>query len=504
MKTVKYIKPIRSKTPMKNKLSLLIAKTCSAFKAIDWSRLFSSRLLNKNFNKKSNKKLRIAGAAGAVMLLICLGIGCSHYIKEHCPVILVADGQEIGLITGRYQVDNALATAQEELAGELGITVTGTSSELSYAKKSGSKEKPLEEGELVAVLKEKLNWQTNNWSIKINGKPVLSVASREEAVQALEKVKAYYIPQNIPQMKVEKSEFAEKVDIVAVQGFSRQLKTKDEVVETMIKGTDKIVQHTVQKGESLWTIARDNDLTVAALKEMNPGLKGELLQLDQILNLKKAQPLVTVVSTLTMTNEEKIPYDIVYESDNTLWKGQQKVKKAGKNGARMVTYQITRLNNLETDKKTIAEKIQSEPESRIVRKGTKIMVASRGDGGSGSLGWPIRGKINSPYGKKRGKSIHTGLDINGNTGDPVYSAGDGTVISARWNGNYGNCIDIDHGKGLVTRYAHLSAINVSVGQKVSRGGLIGKVGSTGRSTGSHLHFEVRVNGCHTSPLRYLN
>jgi murein DD-endopeptidase MepM/ murein hydrolase activator NlpD len=102
-----------------------------------------------------------------------------------------------------------------------------------------------------------------------------------------------------------------------------------------------------------------------------------------------------------------------------------------------------------------------------------------------------------------GGAMHSGLDFKGPLGTPIMAAADGVVTFAGWQGGYGNTIEITHANGLVTRYAHLSAITVSLGQKVDRGLQIGKMGSTGRSTGSHLHFEVRLNGSAVNPMKFL-
>lgn len=98
--------------------------------------------------------------------------------------------------------------------------------------------------------------------------------------------------------------------------------------------------------------------------------------------------------------------------------------------------------------------------------------------------------------------FHSGMDFSANVGTPVYATGNGVVRKARWEGLYGNCIQIDHGFGYVTRYAHLSKIDVRVGQKVVRGETIGKVGTTGKSTGPHLHYEVMVKGQIVNPVNY--
>lgn len=100
-------------------------------------------------------------------------------------------------------------------------------------------------------------------------------------------------------------------------------------------------------------------------------------------------------------------------------------------------------------------------------------------------------------------ALHTGLDLHGDTGDPVRAAADGTVTAAGWSGGYGKVVDIDHGNGIVTRYGHLSAVEVNVGHTVRNGQMIGRVGSTGRSTGPHLHYETRVNGKPVDPQKFL-
>lgn len=123
--------------------------------------------------------------------------------------------------------------------------------------------------------------------------------------------------------------------------------------------------------------------------------------------------------------------------------------------------------------------------------------------------WPVVGVLrngvgmrNNPFG---GSSVefHKGQDISAPSGTPVNTTADGVVVRARWISGYGNGIYIDHGNGITTRYGHLSRIDVVEGQTVKRGQHLGLVGSTGRSTGPHLHYEVRINGQPTSPLQYL-
>jgi murein DD-endopeptidase MepM/ murein hydrolase activator NlpD len=123
--------------------------------------------------------------------------------------------------------------------------------------------------------------------------------------------------------------------------------------------------------------------------------------------------------------------------------------------------------------------------------------------------WPVVGKLESGFGGRRnpfgGSSyeFHSGQDIDAQTGDPVVAGASGNVTFAGWQNGYGQLVVIDHGGGLTTRYGHLSHIDVSQAQTVARGQFIGRVGSTGRSTGPHLHYEIRINDEPVNPLQYL-
>jgi murein DD-endopeptidase MepM/ murein hydrolase activator NlpD len=133
--------------------------------------------------------------------------------------------------------------------------------------------------------------------------------------------------------------------------------------------------------------------------------------------------------------------------------------------------------------------------------GSPSVGTGGGSASSAGLIWPVSGTLTSGFGPRGGR-MHTGIDIAAPAGTPVRAAAAGRVIIAGWSGGYGNLIVVDHGNGLATAYAHLSAIWAG-GGSVAQGQSIGAVGSTGNSTGNHLHFEVRVNGSPVNPLSYL-
>ncbi len=173
---------------------------------------------------------------------------------------------------------------------------------------------------------------------------------------------------------------------------------------------------------------------------------------------------------------------------------------------RSVATQVAEMEDLSAAEEASLEGLILERERELESQQRAAGIAGGGDhsGAAGMFSWPVTGTITSPFGWRSNPfggapEFHQGLDIAAPSGTTVTAAAGGTVIMAQWYGGYGNYILIDHGGGYSTGYGHLSAIYVSTGQSVQRGQAIGAVGSTGQSTGPHLHFEVRIAGKPVDP-----
>jgi murein DD-endopeptidase MepM/ murein hydrolase activator NlpD len=173
---------------------------------------------------------------------------------------------------------------------------------------------------------------------------------------------------------------------------------------------------------------------------------------------------------------------------------------------RSVATEVAEMEDLSAAEEASLEGLILERERELESQQRAAGIAGGGDhsGAAGMFSWPVTGTITSPFGWRSNPfggapEFHQGLDIAAPTGTTVTAAAGGTVIMAQWYGGYGNYILIDHGGGYSTGYGHLSAIYVTTGQSVQRGQAIGAVGSTGQSTGPHLHFEVRIAGKPVDP-----
>ena len=445
-------------------------------------------------------------AAGSMALLTMLG-GVVYYLNTTTvAAYLMVNGQQAGLVKSIAAGDQLVAAVLEKRGQAVGQTAK-THDQITYRSVRVKKAALLEELS-GKKLGEMLSAYLAGAELDINGERFAVVASVEEAQKVLKAYQDYYTKPSANN-KVDSVEFSESVVVKPVEVRPDEVRTSDDILKTLEAGKTVETEYTVQPGDSWWLIARKNDMKTKEVLAGNPGATEDTkLQIGQKVKLVSVVPYITVVSKGVYTGTETIPFDVITKTDYSLGSGQTVVKQQGSDGSKIVTYSYVQKNGQNISKQVLSEQITKQPVAQIVAKGpnrTPIVVGyntSRGSGNVSGLVWPLRGRINSYYGYRWG-GFHTGIDIAGDTGDPYTAAADGTVVAAGWDGGYGKMILIDHGNGVVTRYAHSSQLLVSSGQHVNKGQTIGLVGATGNATGPHLHFEIIVNGETVNPLNYL-
>ncbi len=266
--------------------------------------------------------------------------------------------------------------------------------------------------------------------------------------------------------------------------------------------------YTIEQGDSPIVIANKNGLTYSEFKALNPGIEEECM-VGQETVIAQSEPFLGVRSTKTITYNEEIPFETEVTKDSNKAKGYREVTQEGQKGQKSITARVVTVNGHEESREVLSEIVTAEAVPQKVVEGTKSETTYRaaysaptyGSGQySGTFIWPTSGGYISCY---YGSGGHKGLDIANSYGKPVYASMAGKVVVAGWYYSYGKCVVIDHGNGVRTLYGHNSSLNVAVGQTVGQGEVIAQVGSTGYSTGNHVHFEVQINGRTQNPLNYL-
>lgn len=434
-----------------------------------------------------NKKLTIPIAIGIVVIMV-LSVIWTNVIRTPAYMVTV-DGKEAFVVKAKSDVEDTLAAIQKQQETKLEL-----SSKLDYQRTYASREDILTGKELETTIRKTVDFKTLAGALMVDGQPIAYLDSKAEAEQLLEKLKEENVIVNEGEILLAVS-FAEKVTIAEKSIDPDKIMSFDEAYQLITIGTDKPEKYTVKEGDNLWLIARRNDMYVDDIMRANH-LKSENLQPGDELILVKSQPYINVVAQVEGEKVEVIPFETKTEIDKNA--SGVRIKQDGRNGEKKVVYVATKVNGVVDEEEVKEETILKEAVARIIVKGNQVTVASRGGGGGGSLDWPAYGPISCYYGRG-----HTGLDIAAKHGSAIKAADSGTVTFTGWQGGYGNFIIVNHGNGIITRYAHCSSISVSKGQQVARGETIGAVGSTGRSTGPHLHFEVLSGGSFQNPLSYL-
>ena len=251
-----------------------------------------------------------------------------------------------------------------------------------------------------------------------------------------------------------------------------------------------VIEYTVAKGDTLSNIAQKFNIRMYDIMGLNELQNVNRLSVGQKLNIPASASAAEQASSSTSVAQTTERKDIVYyvQKGDTLWRIAQQYEVSLKS--------ITSANSIsENSRLSVGQKLVI-PNAR----------SGSGSGSTPSFSWPIKGLITSHFGNRTlggRRDYHTGIDIDGRTGDSIRAAESGKVSFSGCISGYGNTIIVDHPGGYSTVYAHNSANLVQKGQSVSKGEVIARLGATGNATGSHLHFEVRVNSKPANPLNYL-
>lgn len=342
-----------------------------------------------------------------------------------------------------------------------------------------------------------------NYVLTVNGEFIGAAQDRAVLDGVLEQVKSAYVTENTVS-----SEFVGTVSISHKYTASDVNQDAAAMLTALTANTNGQTVYEVQKGDTFMQIALDNGMTVSEMEALNPGVDINKIYIGQLLNVKEEIPFLSVKTVDNVTYTESIDCPVVEVEDDTMFQGQTKVLDAGTPGEQVVNADIAYLNGVEQERTILSTEVTREATNKVIAVGTKVRPSWYP---TGSYIWPVYGTITSSFGYRSvfgSYSYHDGLDIAAPYGTTIKASDGGTVV---WSGtgtggywSFGKYVVIDHGNGVRTIYAHCSSLLVSTGDHVYQGQAIAKVGSTGRSSGNHCHFEMQINGTPVNPRSYLS
>lgn len=382
------------------------------------------------------------------LTISCITLGsllALHYYN-YCHLYAVRlEGEEVGLVRDPGEVEEYLGELTEKCASfyqmdlypEQEITMIreyrpGESDNLERAREN---------------LRQRLNFLTDALMITVDGAPVAPVATAEELEQVVEQLCHAYVCDN------------ERVELLDVKVLEEVSGKNCAVSPGQVCAPVEVAALLMPQKYSSDLLVASRDTIVSRSGRNSPEV-----------------PEVHVESVEKLTVEERIPFSTRQVNTDKMYAGESRVVSPGKYGLKQVTYRITRENGAEQSREALSSKVIKKPKEQVVERGTLKRFA-----------WPVAcgGRISQRF-----HGGHSGIDIAAPLNSAVLAAESGVVIKTSWGPSQGNYIIVDHG-GYYTLYLHNIKNLVSAGQRVSRGQIIARLGSTGRSTGPHLHFEIR-------------
>lgn len=438
----------------------------------------------------SHNRVRLKKVAMGIMVLSLFSVTTGVY-KSVQGYRVTFNGEELGMVREMDDFTQGLNLVQENLKAENNMAITldnNVTFERAMINKDQLLETPVEAAQAIEAKAVSLTAQGS--VIVIEGQDVVALASEDEAKKVLESVIASYAQLGENEVIASEPVIQQKYEIVSrVIPYSTIRKTED-AVNYIMHGTDEVIQYQVQPGDTSWNIAVNRGMSIESLASANPDKNLEKLKPGEVVQLTETKPFLDVEVVKETKYTEQIPFQTTYQSDATVYVGKTKELQPGVYGLKEVTALVTYKNGTQVAKQITAENQLKQPVNQIIAKGTMPLPPAQG---SGSFRIPTSGRVTA-INKAGAHAGSRAVDIANSTGTPIYASDSGRVTKAGWNSGYGYTVIISHGNGFTTLYGHLSSISVTVGQNVSRGERIASMGSTGNSTGPHLHFEILKNG----------
>ncbi|MBQ9808938.1 MAG: M23 family metallopeptidase [Ruminococcus sp.] len=411
------------------------------------------------------------------------------------------DGKEIGIIGAESDFEEAQREVQQrisylsddktlDLSANFSLKIISDNDRLLSADQLAN--------EMLAASDEEL---TEAYGIYIDGRFIGAVEDKDEVEEALsERLMNYHVDGNVREVS-----YKNKVEYTQGIYLASSVMDQKATIDMLTSSTEKKAVYVAQSGDTKVTVAQKYNMSLDKLEELNPKL-GSKIKGGQVINVMETESYLPIQYVKDYETLSLLDYETVEIETSSLNVGMRAILVKGEKGERRSELEITYVDGIERSRKTIKSEVTKEPVLEQVGIGT---YAARPDPGvrvltgSGQFAWPVDGGwISDPFGSDRN---HKGFDIAAPEGTDIYAAADGVVIAAGWNpGGYGYFVQIDHLDGYQTVYAHMSTVYATVDQQVTRGQLIGAVGTTGNSTGNHCHFEVRYMNICKDPELYLN
>ncbi len=436
------------------------------------------------------KRVAFSGLCGGVVLAVAGGVlftTCTfaYEVKVGDEVIGV-----VPTVAAYSEVEAQTAAEVEALTGD----TFETPQEVQFSPTIIPKGAYTQSEELADNLKSTCSDMVEACAVKVDGKTVFAMPNLEMANTLLQQYKDMYAVPN-----QQSAEFSKPVELVVEHVPVDVLKTVESGLSMLQSDVDVEREYTTQEGDTPDTVAAALGLSVEELTAQIADLP-EIIPAGECIKVTVKEPLVQVKTTELAQYQEPVPYTVLKQEDAEAYVDETEILTPGEEGLQFVQAYVEKLNGQEVGKQVLSEEMLKAPVEQVEKVGTKERPSPIG---TGVFAQPYDGVLTSRYGE-RWNRMHGGIDIGGNTGDPIRAADNGTVVYAAYNdGGYGNLVQIDHGNGYVTYYGHNSELLVQVGDVVAKGDVIAKLGSTGRSTGPHCHFEVRKDGVTVNPLPYL-